>query len=98
MVISAAMGYKAKASVKRLVMAGASVVVPDGRKSAQMGAYTYVVIDFNAWFRSFNFDGATSPRAAIHKFWGSILSDVPNAEVVVICFDDYLKNNEMRHR
>ena len=92
------MGFKASAKAKRVVMAGASVVVPDGRKSATMGAYTYVVIDFNAWFRSFSFDGATTPRMAAHKFWGSLLMDVPNAEVVVICFDDYAKNNEMRHR
>lgn len=88
-------GFKASAEVKRQVVLGASWVYPGGRTSGVLKQFKHVVVDFNAWFRSFSFDGATTPRMAVHRFWNSVLPDV-DAETVTICFDDYTRNNEMR--
>jgi len=57
------------------------------------------VIDFFAWFRSFSFDDQTTPILALAMCWNSILKDHdPGIKSVTICFDDYERNNEMRHR
>lgn len=90
------MGYGASAEVKRHVVRGASMIHPGGKRSPSLQRYAHVVVDFNAWFRSFHFDGSTTPRMAIHRFWDSLLSYILNARTVTVCMDDYGKNNEMR--
>lgn len=71
------MGWKASpASVKREAMRGHSVVYPGGRDNPRMKEYKHVVVDVNAWFRSFSLDTeeGISPRFAINTFfWGSLM-------------------------
>jgi hypothetical protein len=92
------MGWGAASTVKRHVMRGSSIVVPQGSRAPWLvGKYKHIVFDFNAWFRSFAHDIDTSPRKAISQFWNSVLKNHDaGIKSVTICFDDYERLNEMR--
>jgi len=74
------MGWKAGTEVKREAMRGQSVVFPGGRRSARVKQYKHVVVDTNAWFRSFSLDSSdeeVTPMFAVSTFfWGSLFRDL----------------------
>lgn len=90
------MGWKAGAEIKR--QAVPTVVFPGGKKNPHMKKYAHVVVDVNAWFRSYSLDAddKMTPSFAVHTFfWSSLFKDL-SARSVTFCFDDYSRSSEMR--
>ena len=67
------MGWKADPVVKREAVLGASQVLTEGRDSAELHKYVYIVVDLNAWFRDLGLDDTVVPPvvAVRRNLWGS---------------------------
>jgi len=96
------MGWGADKLVKRMCVSGGSVIYPGKNRHGKVGRrYRTIVCDFNAWFRSYSYGPETTPRTAILIFWKSLWKELEGLStrdfVIVICMDDYGRNNEMRH-